>query len=244
MLRYRLKKFAPLLIGIVTFLLMLGGIAAIAFSSASSSVIPLGNAAAPRATTTQPMVPQRANGSTPDGGTNTTQPSSSDAAPATSAETGDPATNSAGASGDASSIGANPPNSSSSATFPSGTPVRSYSADEQQTRQQAILAAYNCARQARQLSPLALDPTLSRKAEASWLALHNSTRGLESLGQAYPLFNLVAFDDSLPAQGCAFGGFDASMIPTLYQTQTIGIAAFPAQDDEGQDSPSALIIGK
>jgi hypothetical protein len=116
--------------------------------------------------------------------------------------------------------------------------------DEQQARQQAILAAYNCARHARQLPPLTLDPALSRKAEASWTALYNGTRRLESLGQSYPLFNLVAFDDALPAQGCTFGGFDATIAPALDQAQAIGIAAFPSQDDEGQDSPSALIIGK
>ena len=244
MLRYRLKKLALLLIGAAAVLLMLGVVGAIALTGGSATVTPLGNASSPRSATAQPIMPQRDTSAAP------AAPATTQGAPAiTGAEapaTG-PASDAAttgGANGNAGSSTGRPSGARSTAPNGNATLVRTYSADEQQARQQAILAAYNCARTSRQLPPLTLDPALSRTAEASWTALHNGTRRIESLSKSYPLFNLVAFDDAVPAQRCTLGGFDASLAPALEQAHAIGIAAFPSQDDEGQDSPSALIIGK
>jgi hypothetical protein len=243
-LRYRLKKVVPLLVGAVTLLLTLAVVEAVVFTGDSSAITPLGNASALRQATAQPMHPQGHNEAVqlrP----GTAEPVASAAAEADNVNPPANDTDSAGANASTqSATHSESPSGASSAASNTSAPIRTYGADDQQARQQAILAAYNCARTPLHLPPLTLDPTLSRKAEASWIALHSGSRQLESLGQSYPLFNLVAFDDSVPAQGCAFGGFDPTIAPALSQANTIGIAAFPSQDDEAQDSPSALIIGK
>src|SRR6266545_4398747 len=122
-----------------------------------------------------------------------------------------------------------------------------WSADEIAGRQQALLAAINCARQQQKLPVMTLDAQLSETAGAAWLRLaHDPSFSLMNLPGQYQLRSVLPLavgEQGLvgaPAQAaptasgsgaaaCTVAGFDASIIPATSGATQIGIAVFPPQ---------------
>lgn len=117
-----------------------------------------------------------------------------------------------------------------------------WSADERARRQDMLVTAINCDRQAQGRPPLRVNATLSATAADAWLTLvHHHDWSLRNLPGRYALRSVVALDDgtSQPAN-CEVRGLDADTLRTAADATTIGVAVFPPQ--ASWDSPSAVVL--
>ena len=125
-----------------------------------------------------------------------------------------------------------------------------------QQREASLLAAINCARQARQLPALTLDAQLNKTAGAAWLRLvHEPSFSLMQLPGTYTVRSVLPLRPDTPAEaraplhnhssdaaasGCAADGFDPTTLPLTGNPRRIGIAVFPPQ--AAWDMASAVIL--
>ncbi len=133
-----------------------------------------------------------------------------------------------------------------------------WSADEITSRQQALLAAFNCARQQQKLPVMTLNAQLSETAGAAWLRLaHDPSFSLMNLPGPYQLRSVLPLAVGeqgavgAPAQAvpmasgsnaavCSVAGLDMSIVPAASVATQIGIAVFPPQ--ASWDMASAVIL--
>ena len=134
-----------------------------------------------------------------------------------------------------------------------------WSTDEITRRQQALLAAFNCARQQQKLPVMMLDAQLSETAGAAWLRLaHDPSFSLMNLPDQYQWRSVLPLPSGeqgavgAPAgavpmasggtAACTVAGLDVSIVPAASVATRIGIAVFPPQ--ASWDMASAVILVK
>ena len=131
-----------------------------------------------------------------------------------------------------------------------------WSADDITRHQDALLAAINCARQAKRLNVVTLDPKLSEVAGAAWLRLvQDSSFSLMQLPGHYAMRSVLPLSADAPgtagapgqgapsatnAPACDAEGVDTTTLPAASGATRIGIAVFPPQ--ASWDMPSAVIL--
>lgn len=131
-----------------------------------------------------------------------------------------------------------------------------WSTDEITRHQDALLAAINCARQAKRLNAVTLDARLSETAGVAWLRLvREPSFSLMQLPGQYAMRSILALNaDSYAMDGaqaqmtpsdsnaplCDAEGFDTTRLPVASGATQIGIAVFPPQ--ASWDMPSAVIL--
>ena len=100
------------------------------------------------------------------------------------------------------------------------TPLPALSSEQATQVRTDVLAAYNCVRSAQSLPALTIDPALMDMAEQ----VVSGAAKVEELPPEVARYDMLPLDSTVAADGCAVGGMNVSMLPSLVDLSALGIA--------------------